>query len=341
MNKPKDYKYLINEELENYFNNKIKNIKNNIIKDLLIYIKGYTLRGGKRIRPLLIINSYKCFKDYNEELIKASLFIELIQTYLLIHDDVMDRDDLRRGGPTIHKIYSDIKKDNHFGNSMAINAGDLVCSFVYDSIIDLKFDEKIKFKVINEINKLLEFEVHGQILDIFYDSHSDLKEEDIIKIYSLKTAPYTSIFPLRIGAIFSEASDNDLRTLEEIGMKIGIAFQIKDDNLSIFGEEKIGKCLYNDIKEGKKTLIFVKALELCNQRDKEFLKGYYGKENIMKENIEEIKRIFIESGSLDYCNKLSKKLLEESKRLLSQCNFREEGINSLIKIFDYIIEREI
>ena len=322
MDKLNKYKELINKELEEYLNTKISD--NKIISELLGYIKDYTLRGGKRIRPLIVINAYNCFKEEDKELIKASLFIELIQTYLLIHDDIMDRDDLRRGGPTIHKIYFDIRKDVHFGNSMAILAGDLVCSFVYDSIIKLNFNDNIKVKVINEINKLLEKEIYGQIFDIFYDSGFNLNEKNILNMYSLKTAPYTSIFPLRIGAIFGEASEKDLKLFEDIGLKIGIAFQIKDDMLSIFGEEDIGKKLYNDIIEGKKTLIFIKALELSNHEDKEFLKEKYGNKLVMEDEINKIKKIFIESGSLDYCNKLSNNLLNESKELLFKNNFKKE-----------------
>ena len=125
-------------------------------KELLENVKEYTMRNSKRIRPVVMIFAYKCFKN-DETVINASICIELLQSYLLMHDDFMDKSDLRRGKPTIHKVYEK-RFDEHFGVSMGALAGDLCYSFVYDSILMGDFGEKEKLDVISRFGWINERE---------------------------------------------------------------------------------------------------------------------------------------------------------------------------------------
>ncbi|MBM3234011.1 polyprenyl synthetase family protein [Candidatus Pacearchaeota archaeon] len=328
----KEYKEKVNFALKRFLEKKLDDGKYSPeIKKLIENILEYSLRGGKRIRPLLIIFAYKCFKDNNEQaVIDASICIELMQAYLLIHDDIIDNADLRRGKPAMHKIYS----SGDFGKSMAILAGNLCSHYMYDSILESDFSDKEKIEAIKYLGWIAERENYGQALDII-PGFENLNEEDVMKIYELKTATYTVQGPLYLGACLASAPSAEIEKLQEYGKNIGIAFQIQDDIIGIFGNiEETGKPNDSDIKEGKKTLLIVKALEFANSEDKKFLLENYGKKNISENDIKKIREI-IEKLSLDYCRKKMSEMIEKGKNSLPS-DLRDEGKNCLIEMADYI-----
>jgi geranylgeranyl diphosphate synthase, type I len=329
------YKEKVNLSLKNFLERKLeKDGKySKETKELIEHIIEYNLRGGKRIRPLATIFAYKCFKN-DEKIIDASIFIELIQAYLLIHDDIMDKSDLRRGKETMHKIYEK-EYGEHFGKSIAILAGNLCASYSYESILESSFNDKNKLEAIKYINWIIERENYGQALDIL-PGFKNLKEEDVMKIYELKTATYTFQGPIYIGSILANASSDKIKNLQEYSYNLGIAFQIQDDLNGIFSEtDKLGKP-NSDIKEGKKTLIIAKTLELCSPKEREFILKEYGNEKISDESVEKIKEIIKKCGSYDYCRNKLNELTENAKKLIINVELQKEGKDSLIELADYI-----
>lgn len=329
------YREKVNSELLTFLNKKLeKDGKySKHVKELIENVLEYNVWGGKRIRPLTIISAYKCFKD-DDKVIPASICIELMQAYLLIHDDIIDKSDLRRGKPAMHKIYG--KKDNHFGISMAILAGDLCASYVYDGIIESDFSDKEKAEAIKYINWIINREIYGQALDIS-DSFRELKEEDVWKIYELKTATCTMQGPVYIGAVLANASKDKIERLQRYAYNMGLAFQIQDDINGIFGNaEEMGKPNDSDIKEGKKTLLIVKALEFSNKEDREFLLKKYGDSDINETDMIRIREIIKSCSALTHCKNKFNELIEKGKESLMNVELKEEGKDFLLEIADYI-----
>lgn len=303
------------------------------IKELIENILEYNLRNAKRIRPLISIFAYECFKN-DERIVKASIALELMQAYLLIHDDIIDNSNLRRGKPSMHKLYESLGKD--FGKSIAILAGNLCSNYACESILNSEFNETEKINALKSLVWINNRENYGQALDI-YPGFQDLNEEEILKIYELKTATYTFQGPIYIGAILANASQEKINSLEKYACNLGVAFQIQDDIKGVFGNViDTGKPNDSDIKEGKKTLLIVKALELSNSEYKKFLLENYGKKEISDSEIEIIRKIFRNCGAMNYCQKKFNELIEEARNSILHLEIRDEGKNMLLEMADYL-----
>lgn len=344
------FKKKLDKELNLFFNARIKEAKaiDKSAVQMLQLLKDFTMRGGKRIRAALICYGYKCFKSSNnKEILKAAMCIELIQSYLLIHDDIIDRDELRRGAPTMHKAYEKVYQNlrtnipkSHLGISMAMLAGDALSCLANQLLAYSCFDEKRKLNAITALNKIIYKVIYGQILDVLSECKARVTEKDILNIHQLKTATYTVEGPLHIGALLAGASNADLTILSGYAVPLGKAFQLQDDILGLFGNEKeLGKPIGSDIREGKRTLLIIKALEKANKQQREFISNCLGK-NITKQDMEKIRTIVKQTGSLEYSQKLAKQFINKAKSMLSKANFRKEGKDFLIAIADYMLERQ-
>jgi len=346
----KHYKEQIDNELRLFLKNKIEKV-NNVSpssKEIMEHIMEFNLRGGKRIRPTLLIFGYKAFGGKKEnEILKAALAVELMESFFLIHDDIIDQDELRRGYLTMHKIYENKCKRcyknidaKRYGESMAIIAGDILSILGSEAILYTNFPIKNKLKAIDKFNRCVINTNFGQILDIKSSLDPEIKETDINRIHQLKTAIYTIETPLHIGAILTGAKKKELKTLSNYAIPLGQAFQIKDDILGLFStKQKIGKPVGNDIREGKKTLLILKALEKAGKKEKSFILNCLGNKKATEKNIEKIKQIVIKTGSLDYSEDLAKNLVEKAKKAIINSKLKKQGKEFLLGIADYIINR--
>ncbi len=342
------YKEKIEFRLKTFLDEKISEAEkiSDSSGEIMQYIKDFNLRGGKRIRSILIIMAYKSLGGKNENtIIDIAVSAELMQSFLLIHDDIIDDDDLRRGGPTFHRIYAEKYKgcDNpkNFGESMAIIAGDLLASFGNEIISKSAFDEEKKLKLLQKFNKIVKLTGYGEIIDILSGLKTNVTEQDILKMHRLKTAIYTIEGPLHMGAIAAGASDEQLKTLTNYAIPLGQAFQIKDDILGMFGSEvKLGKPADSDIKEGKKTLLIIKAIENSSDENKKFIRHCLGKKEITSEGLSKLREILKKSGALDYSKELSEKLVNKAKDAIKNSDFEKQGKDFLLEIADYIIKRD-
>jgi len=344
----KRHKEKIDAKLEEFLDEKLKKSEkvSKSAKEVMECIKEFNLRNGKRLRPILTILSYMAFGGKKSSILDAALAVELMESYLLIHDDIIDQDEFRRGYLTFHKIYENkAKKKNipsqRYGESMAIIAGDILSSLGSEAILGSDFPLKKKIKALEKFNKVMVNTCFGQILDMDYIHTSNISEKDVLRLQELKTAIYTIDGPLQIGAILAGASEKKLKLLTEFAIPLGKAFQIKDDILGVFGDKKtIGKPNDSDIKEGKKTLLIVKALEKSNYEEKKNILKSLGNKGLKSEELEKIKKIIFKTGSLDYSKKVAENLISQAKINLKKLNLKKDYEKILDSLADYILGRE-
>jgi geranylgeranyl diphosphate synthase type I len=328
-----DYKNNVEEELKKFFARK-KHETSSLSKELgesLSKLEDFTMRGGKRIRAVLMIVGYTaCGGKDLKEIIKTSISAELIHSFLLIHDDIIDNDDFRRNGPTVHKSYGKMYSPK-LAEAIAIIVGDYSGYYALDLIINSRFDDKNKLEALNEIINAIKETCYGEFIDVL-GSVKEVDEKEIQKIHLYKTAKYTFSYPLRAGAMLAGANKQVLKQFNNIGILLGLAFQVKDDILGIYGDEKeVGKPIGSDIREGKKTLLVLKA-------NSPYVKSKLGKKISLSE-LEKIRKIIKDSGSLAYSQDLISTLISKAKKEISKLKVRQKEKSFLIKMADYVAER--
>ncbi len=333
-----EYPKEVEKVLSNFFKMKMDNCKNKNIRDVIEKIEEYTLRGGKRIRSVLMIFGYKLYGGKNtEEIIKASASLELVQSYLLIHDDIIDESLLRRGKPTIHRIFENEYNNQKIGADLAIIAGDLADSYAIELINRSDFEDQLKYKAIVKLSEIIEYTGYGQVLDILSPYQTDNFEENLLLIHKYKTAKYTIEGPLILGGLLAGKSDFEI--ISKYAIDVGIAFQLQDDILGLFGDEKaLGKPVTSDLEEGKKTLLIIKILERANKEERDKILRILGSKNISMEDLQYVRTIAVKTGSLKYSQDMSEKLIADAITTIKDLNVPEKEF--LIEFANYVISRK-
>nr|MBP9728468.1 polyprenyl synthetase family protein [Candidatus Moranbacteria bacterium] len=258
----KRFKSRLDPCIDAYFDAVLENgIKeDDLVAEALEHARVIVLAGGKRLRSAFMYYGYIGAGGTEEEkMLETSVSVELIHSFLLVHDDIIDRDDMRHGVPTLHKRYADFGKrlfpdrdTDHFGTSIAIIMGDMLYSFGNDILFKSDFPKERIFAALSRLQNIVSFTVVGQARDIYMEYKREATEEEILSMYRNKTAKYTVEGPLHLGAIMAGASEELLTLLSDYAIPLGIAFQIQDDILGIFGSAKrLGKPVGSDIEEGK------------------------------------------------------------------------------------------
>ena len=315
-----------------------------------LFVKGYSNRfleealeqfvssnkGGKFLRACLIALGYQSFGNDDDSYLPLGIALELFQTSILIHDDIIDKADKRRGMDTIpvryQKLYSDqIKGDGSFidkrhdiGTSMALCLGDMGFYLALQVIAQNYKDNENLGRVLEYYNSVAIKTCEGEMVDVilpfyeeFYGSEGDL-ENHVMEIYKLKTAWYSVVGPYCLGVILGGLDDDKVHKLEDALINLGIAFQIKDDLLGIYGDEKhIGKSVTSDVSEFKQTILYAYAI---NSEYKDELLRYYGKE-IEEADMAKVQDIFSKSGAYDYAEKTMERLFKESFQAILDLDF--------------------
>ncbi|MDD3498211.1 MAG: polyprenyl synthetase family protein [Candidatus Moranbacteria bacterium] len=349
----KEFRKKIDPEIEKVLDEMIEASKKEgkIITDSLEQVKKITLSGGKRLRPALMYWGYKGVGGKREkEIIKTSVSIELIHIFLLIHDDIIDNDSKRHGVETIHKKYEKTGKffpgignnAKHFGNSMGIIVGDIVGAIGNRVIYNSDFPPSLIVEALKKLQGIVATVAIGEAQDVITEYRRKALEKEVMDIYKNKTAKYTIEGPLHLGAILGGAGGKILEEITKFSVPIGVAFQIQDDILGIFGsEKKIGKPVGSDIREGKQTILVVKALENADENRRKRLEKLLGKENITGDEIREFRKIIIDTGALDYAKEKTQELVEEGKSHIEKIEFDKRAKNFLSAIADYMAKRDI
>lgn len=276
--------------------------------------------GGKRVRPILCLLSCQAVGGEPNKAIKAAAAIELVHTFTLIHDDIMDRDDMRRGVPSVHEAY---------GEPTAILAGDLLFSKAFQLCDPAVY--RILAKVSAEV-------CEGQEMDMSFEGRLDVSEKEYLEMIRKKTAALIEA-ATKSGAILGGGSEEDIRLLADCGLNAGMAFQVHDDILGITGDEKkLGKPVGSDVVEGKKNIIAIKALEFSEGDDRKTLKEILGGEDKTGEDIETAIRIFNESRALDYAREMGERYIQSARKSIEKLP-ESEAREDLLEIGDFIIKR--
>ena len=281
---------------------------------------------AKRVRPLLLLFSCKLFKDNIESAISPALGIELFHNFTLLHDDIMDNASLRRGHMTVHKKWND---------NTAILSGDamLVKSYQLITSVEVKYVKD----VLNVFNIAAINVCEGQQLDLDYESDTNVTISSYLKMIEYKTAVLLAA-SLKMGSIIGGASITDQDLLYQFGKNIGIAFQLKDDLLDVFGDSKnFGKEIGGDIMKNKKTYLYLKALELANKDQKKELIERFSSIDVSVEKINAVKSIF-EDLNID---KLTSDLVKEyhNKAIQNLNSVDSTKKDNLIHIANQLLDR--
>lgn len=321
-----------------------------VAQNLIKHAWEHNMRPAKRIRGAFIYYFYQLLnpkEDFLEKLMTAAMSIEVVHTGLLMHDDFMDQDETRRGSPTTHEYYKKHHQENnlrydaqHFGESIAVDVGDLGLTWGYRILNEADFPLDKKVKALNYMLNGIIQTGYGQAYDMFLETSESNLEQDIIDLHRAKTGVYTYETPAVVGAVLAGASDEDLAIISKYAIPGGIAFQLQDDVLGLFGHsEKTGKPAFSDLRQGKKTLLMTYALEHANPEQKEKILKYWGNPNIGEPEAEEIRQIVRDTGSLDYSYKVASKFGAESQAALPAMRARgwnEDVIDFLDGIAEYM-----
>lgn len=346
-------KVAIDRELEHHFNIAISDAekKDVLLGEALKYTKEIALAGGKRIRGALLMQAYFGFGGKEKaKILKVAVAIELVHLFLLVHDDVIDHGDLRHGKETLHKMLekkyqktSKVSVVKHFGESIAIIVGDFLFAMANGIILEAGFSNKETLQVLLQLQKIVANTIVGQSQDINIEYAKNANKEDVLAMYENKTAKYTFEGPLHLGAILAGVeSKKSLCLLSEFSLPLGIAFQIQDDILGVFGsEKKLGKSVASDIEEGKQSLLVVDAMSSCSAAERKKINGILGKKNLKKDEIVSFQNILKSTGALLQAQQQCNAYLQEGSDKLEKIIILPEVKKFLFGMIEYLEKREV
>ena len=348
----KDYykrtKDKIDKKIEEFNKDLVKD-NNALIKDNLKLFSNLN-SDGKIVRGTLVNLGYYLLKDDSDYSIDLSLAYEVFQTAILVHDDIIDNDNKRRGKETVHYAnynkyleYGEDQERKHLGNSIAICIGDYGLYKANQIIIDAYKNDNNLAKVVTNFNNTVLTTIRGELIDVILPfqgknnliNNKDI-EDNIMEIYRLKTSHYTIIGPLSVGILLAGGDEKKLKDIEKFGEKVGIAFQIQDDIIGIYSNET-GKVKGTDIKEFKQTILYS---HIINTEYKDEIMKYYGNNDLSENTIKKVQDLFKKSKSYDYTLNKMNTMYDESIEILNNITWIKEDKKDILKGFvEYLRNR--
>ena len=299
-------------------------------KSLYEPIKYVLSLGGKRIRPVLMLLGYNLWKDDPERILMPAVAVETYHNYTLLHDDLMDNADKRRGNDTVHKKWD---------ANTAILSGDAMLVVAYQRLASV---DHTKLKPVLDLFTETALEIdEGQQLDIDFENRSDVKEEEYIEMIRLKTSVLLAC-ALKIGAILADAPVTDAEALYKFGEQLGLAFQLQDDLLDVYGDTKVfGKEIGGDIMCNKKTFMLINAFNRASDTQlKELQKWCSGEKFDRKEKVAAVTHLYDEIGIRQLCEAKIEYYFGESKKWLDKVSVPEERKAQLRAYINQMMKRE-
>lgn len=293
-------------------------------------IKYVLSMGGKRIRPVLMLLSYNLFKENPESILMNAVALETYHNYTLLHDDLMDNADVRRGKPTVHKKWDD---------NTAILSGDSMLVMAYQRMMSECPADKLSDVLTLFTETALEIG-EGQQFDMEFENRLDVKEEEYIEMIRLKTSVLLAC-ALKMGAILAGASKTDQENLYKFGEQIGLAFQLQDDYLDVYGDEKIfGKAIGGDITSNKKTYMLINAFVNASEAQRaELTKWVEAKTFDRKEKVAAVTRLYNEIGIDTMAQQKIASYFDSAKKYLDAVSVAEERKSELKTYADKMLHR--
>jgi geranylgeranyl diphosphate synthase type II len=299
-------------------------------QDLYAPIKYTLAMGGKRMRPVLMLLAYQLYKKDVQKILSQATAIETYHNYTLLHDDVMDEADVRRGFPTVHKKWNE---------NVAILSGDAMLIVAYRYLLQsLPIDTVVEVQSLFTTTALEICE--GQQYDMDFEIREDVTECEYLEMIRLKTAVLLAT-SLKIGAILGGASAIDADLIYQFGVNIGLAFQLKDDLLDVYGDElTFGKKIGGDICNNKKTFLLIKALELAEGKDEKTLLEWLNKKDFdVDEKIKSVTSIYNRLKIKEICETKMNGFYATSMNSLSVMKVDEEAKKILIEYAAQLMDR--
>ena len=289
--------------------------------------------GGKRLRPYLVLKTCEMMGGDPELALPYAAAVEMFHTFTLVHDDIMDNDDLRRGSSTVH---------TKWGIPLAIVSGDLLFAKVYSAMIEPGISMKLsKERVVSCLESLTNAAVilsEGQALDILQSNVVDVSEEDYIYMVGGKTSALFRTCA-EVGCLVGGGSEEEVSRLGSFAWDAGIAFQIVDDILGVTADEAtLGKPVGSDIREGKKTLITIKALEDASPEERETLEKALGVQDASTSDIDEAMNVLASTGAIAYAEKVAAEYTEKGMSAISAFP-DSEAKRDLLELLEYFTKR--
>ena len=324
------YANKISKKVEDLIYEVIKGEPKSLYDSALHYIKA----GGKRIRPLIAVLSARISGGSEEIAIPGAAAVEVLHTFTLVHDDIIDRDEFRRGVPTVHKVW---------GTEMAIVSGDLLFAYAYRCLVkSLDYGVTVD-RVVKAVDMLTDAAItvaEGQALDMLLPVFDRVDVDKYIEMIEKKTAALFAS-SASIGAVLAGGNEDVIRKLRESMINAGIAFQIRDDILGLLGDEKVlGKPVFSDIREGKMTILVIYALNQIDEEKSKRLRDVLGNRNADLSKLREAAEIIKLSGAIEYAENLAeeyaKRAIEISKTLDSE---DVEALDMFKEVVEFMVKR--
>src|SRR5207248_4685804 len=279
------------------------------LRDAFALLRDYLLRGGKRLRGALVLLGCEAAGGDADDVLDASLGLELLHAYLLIHDDFMDQDDVRRGGPTLHRALG----GDHHAASIALLCGSLCETWAYQLLLGSGRGAGER-EAAKRVAQTLEQVILGQMADLRAPRAAEMSAGAILDVQQRKTGSYTFELPLSVGATLAGGSSQVFDALAAYARPLGLAFQIADDLLGTFGDPEVtGKPSGNDLREGKRTLLVARALEMGSREDAAALRDGLGSTGA---DISKLREIIRRSGAEQAVRDEAERLCAASVRVL-------------------------
>jgi len=333
------YGAMIEEKLKDYFEGAVKEAKgyHPFIGKVYSDLEEFVLRRGKRLASCSTLLTYEGYTDkVDDSILSVCVGIEIYRHCILVHDDLVDMDNLRRGGKTLHRMFME-NYDERFGDGTAIFLGNIAYALAMRPILDSGFPEEKVAKSLLLLSRGYREVNESQILDLIFE-YEDVDVNEWCIMASKRAA---SLFKVTVltGAILGCAPKNDLRILEEAAVNIGYAFDIQDDIIDTFAsEEQYGRTPCGDIVLGKKPLHVIYALKSKDREKSRTLRGLLGKRRLSQHDTDLIRVMIRESGGLDAAKDASKKHAEEARALISQTSLHSDVKEFFNSFIDYIEE---
>ncbi len=286
--------------------------------------------GGKRIRPVLMLMAYNLYQDDVTRILDAATGIEVYHNYTLLHDDLMDRADRRRGKATVHKVWND---------NTAVLSGDAMLVLAYQFMAKCPAEH---LKEVLDLFSLTALEIcEGQQLDMEFELRKDVTEAEYIEMIRLKTSVLLAA-SLKTGAILGGASAEDAARLYDFGMNLGVAFQLKDDYLDVYGDTAVfGKNIGGDILCNKKTYMLIKAFEHADAGQLSRLNAWVDATTFdPAEKIAAVTDLYNQIGIKDFCEAQMAAYTERARKSLEAVSVADEKKEGLKKLMENLLHRE-
>jgi geranylgeranyl diphosphate synthase type I len=305
----------------------------------------YCLRPGKRIRGTLAALAYDTAAgtDKATQGLQLAVVLELLQAYLLIIDDVMDRSTMRRGKPTLHELYRIEVGDRHAADMLAINVGCLAQHLANMCLAGIAVPAEQRQRAMSIIHRNIGITGLGQLDDMYQSVGRIISEESVLAKYRHKSSYYTFVNPLQSGFVLAgEADEAIMEAIAAFGIPAGIAFQLHDDYLGIWGDtDKHGKSNLDDIREGKYTMLVQYALSHASPYQEEQLSSILGNEAAGEQELLVVQQVFSESGAKKYCQEQVTTHVAEAEAALKKRPFGSESLSALLQdLLEYAVMRE-